>query len=261
MPDSRSMTRSPDPREPVADIGATLAQRLGSRLGTQGAMNMGYNHAPAYPQGYATDPIVPSVPEQIGVDRREWATWSPAVRQAILAGKLPDLSPEGLAKVAENFATCAPDRGFGPPPGTPGYPGGPPPVPGNPGAPGGPPPVPGNPGIQGGPPPTAQTVGIQGGPAPTSQTVGVEPQVPPQTAQAFVAPGGQVYVQAFAPGGAPLGFYPLPQQGIVPAGQAASGPSYPPLLGWIVLGGALLAVAWMMYEITRMKSEMKHGSR
>jgi hypothetical protein len=230
----------------MPDIRQSYAQRLGSVLGDQGAMNMApAPHTPNEVIAYA-EQTMPSIPEQIGIDRGLWATYSPGVRQAILVGKLPDLSPAGITAVILKFNLCAPDRGF---------------VPENPGVPGGPPPVSENPGAPGGPPPMSENPGVQGGPPPTSQTVGAQP--PPMMQQAFVAPGGMVYVQAYAaPGGAPIGYYQLPQTGIQPAGQAQqSGPQYPPLLGWLVLGGALLATAWMFYEITRMRSGLQHAKR
>ena len=246
------------------DIRSAYTSRLGSTLGAEPAQQ-----APVSPAGQVQPPPVqrsapvqsmPSIPEEIGIDRRAWATYSPALRQALLVGKLPDLNPVGIASVIVQFDRCAPDRGFPPPPEF-----------GNPGAPGGPPSMQANPGAPNGPPPSSDNPGAQNVPPPTTQTVGVQQPAPPMTQQAFVAPGGMVYVQAFAaPGGPSLGYYQLPQQmiqaagypaGIQPAGQAApGGPQYPPMLGWFVLGGALLVTAWMLWEITKMKSQL-HAKR
>ena len=243
------------------DIRSAYTNRLGSTLGAE---NPSAQPAPT-PAGQVQPPPVqrtapvqpmPSIPEELGIDRRAWATYSPALRQALLVGKLPDLNPAGITAIIVQFDRCAPDRGF------------PPPEYGNPGAPSGPPPMQGNPGAPGGTPPSSDNPGAQNGPPPTAQTVGVQQPAPPMTQQAFVAPGGMIYVQAFAaPGGPSLGYYQLPQTGyptgIQPAGQAApgSGPQYPPMLGWFVLGGALLVTAWMLWEITKMKSQLQHGKR
>ncbi len=257
MADSRNMTRSSDPRslprDPVAEIQGSLASRVGSSLQQQGPMNAGTPlHNLTHPEAF-TDPLWPTVPEQIGVDRMAWAGFSPAVRKAIIAGKLPDLSPKGHEAILVQFDLCAPPR-FAPPMGqNPGAPGPPPPMGQNPGVPGQPPPVGQNPGIPGGPPPMGQNPGVQSPPPPTTQTAQVQGQPVPTAQVAQAMPAGGVW-----------GYPPPPQMFMMPApaGQVQqSGPQYPPTMGWVVLGGALLVTAWMLYEVTRMKSELQHGRR
>lgn len=190
------------------DIRSSYTQRLGSTLAP-------VEQVAPMPAGQVIAPM-PAVPEEIGIDRSRWATFSPALRTALLKAKLPDLGESGIKAVLLKFDTCAPDRGFVPP--------------------------------------TVIEVPVQSPPPPQAQEVPAQQPTPqPPLAQSPVAaPAG------FAPGQV---FYPAPVFMQAPAGQAiqpTGGPQYPPMLGWFVLGGALIITAWMLYEVTRMKNELEH---
>lgn len=190
----------------------------------------------------------PSTPEQIGIDRREWAGYSPRLRKALLSAKLPDLSSASHDAIINQFALAG--GGYDGPSASEVASNGPPPA---------------SQQTQQVPPTSQATQAPAPAPVPVPAPVSQEMPVPPAGAASWgPPPGWQQVPQWQVPAGYTLvpasqGFMqPAGQVSMQPTGQAQGGPQYPPTLGWFVLGGAMLVTAWMLWEVTRMKSELQH---